>query len=131
MLKKKVLIVDDEKDFTKMTKINLEATGEYEVFIENISNKALEKAKEVKPDIILLDILMPDTDGFTILKRLKKDESTISIPVVMLTAVSTEAAKTQATSLYDEGYIEKPITIEDLIAKIESVLRIRWGRGVK
>jgi len=125
MAKKKVLIVDDEKDFTQMVKLNLEKTGKFEVEIENKSQNGLAVAKRVKPDVILLDILMPQIDGFKVLEQLKKDYSTISIPVIMLTAITTDEAKSKSTSLYDEGYIEKPVTAEVLEREIESVLRIR------
>ena len=125
MAKKRVLIIDDEKDFTQMVKLNLEKGGKFEVFIENKSPHALAAAKRYVPDVILLDILMPEMDGFKVLELLKKDYNTISIPVVMLTAVMTDEAKAKSTSLYDEGYIEKPVTAEDLEREIEKVLRIR------
>ncbi len=125
MTKKKILIIDDEKDFTQMVKLNLEKSGRFEVFIENKSPHALAAAKRFTPDVILLDILMPEMDGFKVLELLKKDYNTISIPVVMLTAVMTDEAKAKSTSLYDEGYIEKPVTAEELEREIEKVMRIR------
>ena len=125
MTKKKILIIDDEKDFTQMVKLNLEKSGRFEVFIENKSPHELAEAKRFTPDVILLDILMPEMDGFKVLELLKKDYNTISIPVVMLTAVMTDEAKAKSTSLYDEGYIEKPITAEELEREIEKVMRIR------
>lgn len=125
MTKKKILIIDDEKDFTQMVKLNLEKGGRFEVSIENKSPHALAAAKRYTPDVILLDILMPEMDGFKVLELLKKDYNTISIPVVMLTAVMTDEAKAKSTSLYDEGYIEKPVTAEELEREIEKVLRIR------
>lgn len=125
MDKKKILIIDDEKDFTQMVKLNLEQSGKYEVGIENKGPNALSAAKKFKPQLILLDILMPGVDGFKVLEMLKKDFSTVSIPVIMLTAVMTEEAKGKATSLYDEGYIEKPVNAEVLEAEIDKVFKIR------
>lgn len=125
--KRKILIIDDETAFTRVVKLNLEATGKYIVFVENQSNRAVATAKKVNPDIILLDILMPAIDGFEVLELLKKDLPTISIPVVMLTAVMSDEAKAVASRLYDESYIEKPITAQALEKEIEKVLARKEG----
>jgi CheY-like chemotaxis protein len=123
--KKKVLIIDDEEDFTKVVKLTLEASGKYEVVIENDSSQAVAIAKKYNPDVILLDILMPVKDGFEVLRALKKVLSTISIPVIMLTAVRSDEAKATAARLYDESYIEKPVTAQILEKEIEKVLARR------
>lgn len=125
MSKHKILIIDDELDFTKMVKINLEQTGKYDVFIENNPLLALSSVKNCKPDLILLDIIMPGADGFKVLQMLKKDTATISTPVIMLTAVMTDDAKERAMSLYDEGYLEKPIASDLLEKAIDKVLKRR------
>jgi CheY-like chemotaxis protein len=125
MPKRKILIIDDEQDFTKIVKINLEQTGKYDVYIENNPLSALSSVKNCKPDLILLDIIMPGTDGFKVLQMLKKDTVTISTPVIMLTAVMTDDAKEKASSLYDEGYLEKPITSALLEKTIDKVLKRR------
>jgi len=82
MDKKRILIVDDEKDFTQMVKLNLEETGKYIVRTENIGRQALAAAREFKPHIILLDIVMPDTDGGEIAHNISLDEELSRIPVV-------------------------------------------------
>ena len=125
MAKKKILIIDDEENFCLLVKRNLELMGDFEVGIAINGKKGINIAKKTKPDLILLDILMPDTDGFEILERLKKDEKTIAIPVVMLTAKGDKASKVKASQLYDEEYIIKPIEPPDLKAKIEEVLKRR------
>ncbi|MDD5194912.1 MAG: response regulator [Candidatus Omnitrophica bacterium] len=120
--KRKVLIIDDEAGFTKIVKLNLEATGKYEVIVENQSNRALASAQKNEPDIILLDILMPKIDGFEVLELLKKDLPTISIPVIMLTAITADESKALASRFYNESYIEKPVTVQVLDEEIGKVL---------
>lgn len=122
MGKKRILIIDDEVDFSGLVKMNLELTGDFEVGIAANGKKGIKLAKRIKPDLILLDILMPGMDGFEVLEKLKKHEDTMMIPVVMLTAKGDEASKTKATQLYDELYITKPIEATDLKIKIEEVL---------
>jgi len=123
MAKRKVLIVDDEKDFAKIVKMNLEQTGEYEVRTESRATKAVAVAKSFKPDVMLLDIVMPDKDGFEVLGELKKDGKTVSIPVIMLTAVGGNHAKMTASQKFCEDYIIKPVPTEELKAKIEEVIK--------
>lgn len=125
MEKIKILIIDDEKSIGEAVKIGLERSGEYEVRIETRGWKGPAVARKFKPDLILLDIIMPRKNGFEILKILKRDSRTISIPVIMLTMVEGEQAKTQAAQLFDEDYIVKPSSIEELKEKIEKVLRRR------
>lgn len=119
---KKILIVDDEKDFCYFIKENLEMGGKYQVFVAFNGKDGLSAAASHKPDLILLDVMMPRIDGFTVLKELKSKEDTMQIPVIMLTAVSAEEAKEKAQSMYDEDYIIKPVGISFLKEKIEAVL---------
>lgn len=126
MYKKRILIIDDEKDFCRLVKMNLELTGDFEVDIATNGKRGIFLAKKTKPDLILLDILMPGMDGFEILERLKKDETTMEIPVAVLTAKGNKASKIKASGLY-ELYITKPIGTNDLKTKIEEVLK----KGIK
>jgi DNA-binding response OmpR family regulator len=128
MGKKKILIIDDEENFCRLVKMNLELIGDFQVDIATNGKKGVKLAKRIKPHLILLDILMPQMDGFEVLKELKKDRNAMSIPVVMLSARDDEAAKLKAAQLYDELYITKPIEVPDLKAKIEEVLK---RRGIK
>lgn len=127
MQETKVLIIDDEEKFGEIVKMNLEGTGEYQVKIETKGRRALYAARRFKPDIILLDIRMPDKNGFEVLEELKKNKKTVSIPVVMITVTKTESAKIRAMQLYSEGYLTKPLTVSSIKTKIESVLRSRKG----
>lgn len=124
MAKRKILIVDDEESFGFMVKVNLEKTRKYEVMVETEGKNALLSARDYKPDLIFLDILMPDVDGGEIFTQLQKDPELKSIPVVFLTALVRE------TEVSEDGhvigghpFISKPVTIEELIAAIENNIR--------
>ncbi|MBU1870107.1 MAG: response regulator [Candidatus Omnitrophica bacterium] len=119
---KKILIIDDEKDFCFFVSQNLELTGKYKVVVTNSSKDGLSAALRHKPDVILLDILMPGMNGFEVLAQLKGNQDTTTIPVIMLTAIDTEESKEKAVGLYNEDYITKPVDIASLNAKIDSVL---------
>jgi CheY-like chemotaxis protein len=86
MAKKRVLLVDDEKSFTNLLKLNLEDTGNYEVRVENWAEDALKAAREFKPDIVLLDIIMPRMPGGNVAMQLKEDPALKDTPVIFLTA---------------------------------------------
>ena len=125
MPKKRILLIDDEQDFCSLVKKNLELIGDFQVDTVTSGKAGLNKAKEIKPDLILLDIIMPDIDGFEVLERLKKDPDTLSIPVVMLTAKGDNVSKIKSMQLYSEDYITKPVGAQYLKAKIEEVLKRR------
>ena len=127
MPKKKILLIDDEKNFCFFVKKNLEATGEFVVLCANDPLEGIRFAKRESPDLILLDINMPRKDGFEVLEAIKKNEKTLSIPVIMLTAVEGDDAKIKSSGLYSEDYIVKPISYEKLREKIDTVLA-RWSR---
>lgn len=120
MEKKKVLIIDDEEGFTQMVKLNLEAIDRYEVRIENKATLGLTAAKAFKPDLILLDIIMPDMQGSEVAERLKEDNSTKAIPIVFLTAVITRE-ETEASDgvIAGHSFLAKPVELKDLIDCIE------------
>ncbi|KPK97776.1 MAG: histidine kinase [Omnitrophica WOR_2 bacterium SM23_72] len=116
MDKKKILIIDDEEAFTRMIKLNLEATGLYEVSEENRGTQGVAAAKAVCPDLILLDIIMPDLDGMMVARNLKDDPATKDIPVVFLTVV-VQKKETEGSSSIIGGYpfIAKPVNTQELI----------------
>ncbi len=123
--KAKVLIVDDEKDFCHFLKFNLENTKKYKVFVANSGQDGIKSTFQKKPDIVLLDILMPKMNGFEVLKQLKEDITTTSIPVVMLSALYDDESKIQAMSSYSHDYLVKPIRMDELTFKIDSILSRR------
>jgi len=125
---RKILIIDDEEDFCFFIKDTLEITGKYKVIVATDGKSGVRAAVEQKPNLILLDIIMPGIDGFETLKLLKNNEKVQSIQVVMLTARDDDEAKTQAAGLFGEGYLTKPISVEKLRAKIEEVLSRTIGK---
>lgn len=119
---KTILIIDDEKDFCWLVKEHLELGGNYSVVTETSGKRALQVVEETRPDLILLDILMPDMNGIDVLRKLKESKKTMMIPVVMLTAVGDSVTKSTAARLYDEDYITKPVRLEALKNRIDDLL---------
>ncbi len=125
MDKIRVLLIDDEEDFCRLVQLNLERTGGYEVGIVTDPRMGLKAALEYGPDLVLLDIMMPGMSGLEVLKKLKGNPKTLSIPVLMLTALTDAASKQQAVRLFNEDYIEKPVDPAALRTRIEKALS-RW-----
>ena len=120
MDKKRILIIDDEENFAKLVKLNLQATGRYEVKMENKGASGLAAAKEFKPDLILLDIMMPDLGGDEVAYRIKADVSTKDIPVIFVSAlVKKDEVASHDGMIYDHPFIAKPVTAQELIDAIE------------
>jgi CheY-like chemotaxis protein len=103
--------------------------GDFDVSVAANGEDGIRIASSLKPDLILLDIRMPGIDGIEVLKRLKKKEGTVEIPVIMLTAVLAEPAKEECNRLYDEMYIEKPVDMAVLKTKIDEVISRRRAYG--
>ncbi len=124
MMKRKILVIDDEEGFTALIKTTLEERGNYKVRAENNASLALVAAREFKPDLILLDIMMPgDMDGGEIARRIEDDENIKNIPIVFLTAVTTEEEVTAGRGFIGgHPFIAKPVNIEKLINYIEKKL---------
>ncbi len=123
MARKKIMIIDDEEFFTKLVKLNLEKTGKYEVRAENKGSQSLAAAREFKPDLILLDILMPDMEGSEVAIQLKNDVNTRDIPVVFLTAVvKKEEVESGSGVIGGHPFIAKPVSTNELINCIEQNL---------
>jgi CheY-like chemotaxis protein len=125
--KARILIVDDDPDFVASTRTVLESEP-YEVIIAVNGDEGLRKAKAEKPDLILLDIIMPVADGFTAAEKISKDPQLAKIPVVMLTSfsekgVGTGIARGRGYTLEAEDYIEKPISPKDLLAAVAKHLQ--------
>ena len=123
MSKKRILMVDDEKGVTMMAKLNLERTGLYEVQVENRSTRALEAAKQFNPDMIFLDITMPDMDGSEVASQIKADDKLKNTPIVFLTAVVSQI-ETGNSELRRGGqvFLSKPVNMKTLVACIEQYI---------
>ena len=117
----KVLMIDDEPNYPTAFKFLMESKGGYSVSLATSGQMGLDMAKQLKPDMIFLDVMMPGFDGIETLKRLKADNELKKIPVVMLTAVITEKAKLETHDLKVDGYLNKPLEMDLLMAKIEEI----------
>jgi len=113
---KKILVVDDEADLVEILKSSLEVNN-YEVITALDGEEGLKKAKEEKPDLILLDILMPKKDGWTFVREMKMDESIKNIPVIVFTVKEQFKGEFELEGVKD--YIVKPVEIEKLLDKID------------
>jgi CheY-like chemotaxis protein len=115
MAKRKILVVDDEVDFVELMTMRLEANG-YEVITANNGKDALDRAKKDRPDAVLLDIMMPEMDGLSVLKQIRAQDA--RLPVFILTAFSNEARVKAAAGLNATGFIVKT---QDLGAEIKNI----------
>ena len=120
MIKKRILVIDDEENFTKFIKLNLEQTGEYEVRTENKGESGITAAKEFKPNLIFLDVMMPRMDGGEVRYQLNNDQDTKNIPVIFLTAAVKKEEMDGYTGIMGGNlFIAKPVDIKQLIYFIE------------
>lgn len=125
MEKKKVIVVDDEEDFLKITKLNLEEAGGYEALTLSSAKDIISEVHGFKPDVILLDILMPGVDGMDACKMLNDDPVGKYIPIIVVSALDKNTDKLKAYRLGVVDYLVKPIEEKDLIAKIEKALQYK------
>lgn len=121
MSKKKIMIIDDEPDMVQLLQIELETEG-YDVQTASDGKSGLELVKKSVPDLILLDVMMPDINGYEVLAVLRKDSQTMAIPVIMLTAKGLENEIQKGLDLGADDYIPKPFHPGLLIKRIETIL---------
>lgn len=122
MPQEKILIVDDEEHICELIKFNLENNG-YKTIISNNGVDALKKVKYEKPKLVLLDVMLPEMDGYDVCKEIKKDNSISSIPIIMITAKGEEFDKVLGLELGADDYITKPFSVRELVARVKAVLR--------
>ena len=122
MADEKVLIVDDEEHIVELLQFNLVNAG-YKVITANNGLDALNKLKENKPDLLLLDLMLPGMDGLDVCKEIKRDKETSKTSIIMLTAKSEELDKILGLELGADDYITKPFSIRELLARVKAVLR--------
>jgi len=123
-MKTLVLIVDDNKDILFSVKESLEADPSYSVECASGGRECLEKMKSCKPDVILMDIMMQEMDGFEVVAKIKADEKSKKIPVMFLTAKTDKLSKGIGKAMSVE-YIEKPFDPADLKGRIEKIIKRR------
>ncbi|MFZ3072577.1 MAG: response regulator transcription factor [Thermodesulfobacteriota bacterium] len=117
-----ILIVDDEADILTLLSYNLEKSG-FCVHEAKDGPEAIKSAARKTPDLILLDVMLPDMDGMEVLKRLKQDDRTSHVPVIMLTAKGEEVDKIVGFELGAEDYVTKPFSPRELILRVKAVLK--------
>lgn len=119
---KKVLIVDDEINILELLDFNLKKSG-FEVLRAEDGISAIEICKSNKPDIMILDLMLPDLDGVEVCKNIRLNKETRHIPIIMLTAKSDEIDKIIGLEIGADDYVTKPFSVRELIARIKTVLR--------
>ncbi|MCL4820818.1 MAG: response regulator [Vicinamibacteria bacterium] len=119
-MNKKILIVDDEEDILNFLELVLREKG-YDVETASGGHEALTKAQIERPDLVLLDVMMPQMDGWEVLKLLRVDEATASIPVAMLSARTEAKDRVQGLQEGAIDYICKPFSLQELLGKIEAI----------
>jgi two-component system, OmpR family, alkaline phosphatase synthesis response regulator PhoP len=119
-MKQRVLIVEDEHSIQTLLQFNLEQAG-YEVFAESDGRSGLERAMSLKPDIIILDLMLPELDGVEVCKRLRQEH--IMTPILMLTAKDDEFDKILGLELGADDYMTKPFSPREVLARIKAILR--------
>ena len=119
-MEKKILVVDDEPDLLKVTLIRLETTG-YKVFGAADGKEALDLARKVVPDLIVMDIYLPEINGDEVTKILKKDERLKDIPVILISATAASIAK-RAKESGAAGYLTKTFEPEELVSMVKKLL---------
>lgn len=122
MAKKKIFIIEDEEDIITLLNFHLEKEG-YEIQSSITGVNILNKIKQCMPDLILLDLMLPGTDGFEICKQLKQEKQTENIPIIMLTAKNEESTVVAGLELGAEDYITKPFSMPILIARVRKAFR--------
>ena len=119
--KKKILVVDDEKDLTALVSLHMKMAG-FEVLTASNGEKALDLSREEKPDLIILDLMLPKIDGWQVCERLRQDIATQDIPVIMLTARAETEDKLKGFEAGADDYVTKPFSPRELVARVKRVL---------
>ncbi len=130
MTEKTVLIVDDEAPIREMIAVALEM-ADYACMEAANAREAYTAIVDNRPDMILLDWMLPETSGIELARRLKRDESTAEIPIIMLTAKTEEDNKIQGLEIGADDYITKPFSPRELVARLKAVLRRTTPRGIE
>jgi two-component system, OmpR family, response regulator len=123
----RVLLIDDEPSFTRMLKLNLERRG-FDVRTENNGANAHAVARAFRPDLIFLDVIMPEVDGGEVASQIRSDADLRAVPIVFLTAgVSKEAARVRKNVIGGEIYLAKPASVDEVVRCIERLLGKQAG----
>jgi DNA-binding response OmpR family regulator len=126
---KRVAIVDDEPDLVELVALHLKKAG-FQVVSFPEADSFLKYLRRQLPDLIILDLMLPDADGFEICKFIKKKEESASIPIIMLTAKTDETDRVLGLELGADDYVTKPFSVKELIARVKAVLRRQETRDL-
>jgi DNA-binding response OmpR family regulator len=119
----KILVVDDEADLVEIVRVNLEGAG-YEVAGARNGVEGLRLLKEKRPDLVILDVLMPELDGWEVLRRIRRDRLTAATPVVMLSSLDEDDAILRGLDDGAVEYVTKPFQPENLVASVKTLLEV-------
>ena len=123
-MKKRILLVDDEAAVTRATRRNLEAAGRFEVMEINNPALVIENARQFKPDLVLLDVMMPEMDGGVVAAAIADDPLLADVPIIFLTGIVSKKEVGSAGSVRGKHtFLAKPIKFEDLLARIDEELK--------
>lgn len=125
MGKNKIMFIDDEEEFLKLVKLNLEDSGKYEVATFLNAKNIVEHVHREKPDVILLDLLMPNLGGIEACEMLNDDPFASGIPLIIISGLAKDADKLKAYRLGVVDYLVKPVELEHLIASIEKAVKLK------
>jgi two-component system phosphate regulon response regulator PhoB len=120
----KILVVDDEPDALEVLEFNLKNAG-YEVSTADDGEAALKKARQLLPDLILLDLMLPEVDGLEVCKLLRRDPATSGIPIIMVNAKAAEIDRVVGLELGADDYVTKPFSPRELVLRVRNLLRRR------
>jgi len=120
----KVLVVDDEPDAVELVSFNLKAAG-YEVVTADDGNEAIKRARQHSPDLVLLDVMLPEVDGLEVCKLLRRDPVTSGVPIIMLTARAAEIDRVLGLELGADDYMTKPFSPRELVLRVKNLLKRR------
>jgi two-component system alkaline phosphatase synthesis response regulator PhoP len=127
MSKGTILVIDDEKDLIELVRYNLRSEG-FEVLAARDGESGVREALDRRPDLVLIDLMLPGIDGLEVCHRLRADERTSRIPLIMLTAKSSEADRIVGLELGADDYVTKPFSPRELAARVKAVLRRAGAR---
>lgn len=124
MSEERILAIEDEADILEVIEYNLDREG-YDVMTSKNGEKGLELIRENYPDLVLLDLMLPDLDGLEVCRRIRSDEDIKHIPVIMVTAKDTESEVVLGLGVGADDYVTKPFNPKELVARVKAVLRRR------
>jgi CheY-like chemotaxis protein len=121
VMSKRILVVDDEDDVTELLEFNLRRAG-YDVEVAHNGEAALSQALQHPPDLVVLDVMLPQIDGFGVCELLKRAQATSRVPVILLTAFATEASRVIGLELGADDYMTKPFSPRELVLRVQRLI---------